>query len=209
MSDYPYVAVTNKLKTFLGDIQRLGVPERVNRTWLKTIGYTSSNDQSIPRVLEFIELVDTSRKPTEKWMQFRNRDLSGTVLAAAIREAYSALYQIHPDAHLLDDDDLKNFFRTQTEAGDQAVRRTANTFKTLCSVADFGEIQEGGAATQVRPATVATVDSPQPPLLAGQAFTPSLRIDLQINVSSDTSPEQIDRIFESMAKHLYQWTDKS
>ena len=85
MSNYPYVAVPNKLKTFLEDIKRLGVPERVNSNWLKTIGYTSSNDLSIPRVLEFIEFVDASRKPTEKWMQFRDKDLSGAVLAAAIR----------------------------------------------------------------------------------------------------------------------------
>ena len=209
MSDYPYVAVPNKLKTFLEDIKRLGVPERVNRNWLKTVGYTSSNDLSIPRVLEFIEFVDASRKPTEKWMRFRDRERSGAVLAVAILQGYSALYQILPDAHLRDDDDLRNFFSTQTEAGEQAVRRTANTFKTLCSMANFGEIQKGGTVPPVRAATVASADSPLSSTLTGQAFSPSLKIDLQINVASDASPEQIDQVFESLAKHLYKRMNKS
>ncbi len=34
--------------------------------------------------------------------------------------------------------------------------------------------------------------------------SPSLHIDLQIHISSDASFEQIDKIFESIAKHLYQ-----
>jgi hypothetical protein len=34
--------------------------------------------------------------------------------------------------------------------------------------------------------------------------SPSLHIDLQIHISSDASFEQIDKIFESISKHLYQ-----
>jgi len=33
--------------------------------------------------------------------------------------------------------------------------------------------------------------------------TPSMNINLQIHISSEASPEQIDQIFASMAKHLY------
>ena len=31
---------------------------------------------------------------------------------------------------------------------------------------------------------------------------PSLHINIQIHISPDSSPEQIDQIFESMSKHL-------
>jgi hypothetical protein len=60
-------------------------------------------------------------------------------------------------------------------------------------------------------------DSPSPlvndsPVVEVKEFTkptssfnsPSLHIDLQIHISSDASFEQIDKIFESIAKHLYQ-----
>lgn len=33
-------------------------------------------------------------------------------------------------------------------------------------------------------------------------FSPKLHIDVQIHISPDSSSEQIDKIFESMAKHL-------
>ena len=32
---------------------------------------------------------------------------------------------------------------------------------------------------------------------------PAININLQIHISSDASPEQIDKIFESMSKHIY------
>ena len=33
--------------------------------------------------------------------------------------------------------------------------------------------------------------------------SPSIHIDLQIHISPDASPDQIDKIFESISKHLY------
>lgn len=37
---------------------------------------------------------------------------------------------------------------------------------------------------------------------AGRGFTPKLHVDIQIHISPDSSAEQIDKIFESMAKYL-------
>ncbi len=204
MSAFPYVIVPTKLKSFLEEIRRLGIPDTANSTWLKTVGYTSSNDLAIPRVMEFIGFVDVSRRPTERWKRFRDTNESGKVLAAAIKEGYSALYQIHPDAHLRSREELLNFFRTQTEAGDNSIRRTANTFNALCSLADFMKIQEGEAVPEGQAAAVepAAVLAPQT-LASDQALTPSLRMDIHIHLSSDASSEQIDKMFASMAKHLY------
>jgi hypothetical protein len=49
------------------------------------------------------------------------------------------------------------------------------------------------------------VPSPVPstPLQRVSSNVPSLHIDIQIHIDSDATPEQIDKIFESMAKHLY------
>lgn len=35
-----------------------------------------------------------------------------------------------------------------------------------------------------------------------RGFSPKLHVDIQIHISPDSTPEQIDKIFESMAKHL-------
>jgi len=36
-----------------------------------------------------------------------------------------------------------------------------------------------------------------------QAILPTMHINLEIHISSDATPDQIDKIFESMAKHIY------
>jgi hypothetical protein len=35
------------------------------------------------------------------------------------------------------------------------------------------------------------------------ALGPALHIDIQVHISPEASPDQIDKIFASMAKHLY------
>jgi hypothetical protein len=34
-------------------------------------------------------------------------------------------------------------------------------------------------------------------------MAPGININLEIHISADTSPDQIDQIFASMAKHIY------
>ncbi len=44
--------------------------------------------------------------------------------------------------------------------------------------------------------------APQPPSSSGP-LTPSVHLDIQIHIDSSATPEQIDQIFASMAKYLY------
>ena len=39
--------------------------------------------------------------------------------------------------------------------------------------------------------------------MASEQAAPSVHINLQIHISSDATPDQIDKIFESIAKHIY------
>jgi Family of unknown function (DUF5343) len=60
MADYAYTTVTGKIKPLLDKIRTVGVPSKVGTPWLKTIGFTSSNDTSLIGVLKFIGLTDQS-----------------------------------------------------------------------------------------------------------------------------------------------------
>lgn len=48
---------------------------------------------------------------------------------------------------------------------------------------------------------VATPQSPPTPIR--QSGQPSVHIDIQVHISPESTSEQIDTIFKSMAKHLY------
>lgn len=207
MANVPYVQANKNLRSFLQKIPSVEIPAKVTNSWLESAGFTSSNDRAIPRVLEYIDFVDSSRKPTARWTRFRNTNESRKVLATAIVEGYSTLYQLYPDAHNRSDDDLRNFFRIHTKAGDRPVRLIVSTYRTLCSLADFGQIPDEDATVEDGAVTESATGKPLPPQAANQSTAPSLHIDIQIHIPSDASPEQLDKIFASMAKHLYSNTD--
>ena len=205
MADFPYAAVPNKLSVLLEKIQTVGVPAKADTSWLKTHGFKSSNDPSALRVLEFIGFIDSTKQPTDSWKNYRHKGQSNSVLGAAIRQGYSVLFEDLPEAHQSSDDDLKNFFRVHSTAGEQAISRTVKTFQTLCSMADFSAVSTNGAGSG-EVGNGASGDTGAPlvaPPASIESPTPTLHIDFQVHIAADAPPEQIDQIFESMAKHLY------
>ncbi len=205
MANFPRVVAPRNLERFLNEIGSLETPEKVTVDWLTSAGYTSSNDRAIPGVLEFIGFLDESRVPTPVWNQFRDKDKSGKVLAGAIRKGYSDLYGVRSDAHERDNEELKNFFKVKTGAGETVASRMVSAFKTLCSLADFSQMHDEKAISEDVPAEEHDAERPQSmqaPLPARKQL-PSLHIDVQIHIASDADSEQIDQIFASMAKHLY------
>lgn len=205
MSKFPYAKAPKKLESFLRDIQRFGKPEKASNKWLKSSGYTSSNDASMLSVLQFIGFLDSSRIPTDAWQSYRDQSKSKHVLANSIRHGYSMLFEHSPAAETLSREELTNFFRGETSLGDSAIERMVSTFQVLCSLADFNVMSANGAGTSSNGKATSTGEGT--PLVAPpqsiESPTPTLHIDFQVHIAADAPPEQIDKIFESMAKHLY------
>lgn len=210
MSEYPYCTVPGKLSEFLGKVQSLGIPDKVNTKWLPTIGFGSKNDRTIIPVLKHVGLVSTDGVPTQAWTDFRGA-ASGRALGAAIVAAYDQLFKTYPDAPNRSADELQAFFRGHSSYGAQAVAKAVTTFKALCQHAEF---DEAGSSTQNVPRSdklpgvdkgkstpASTPAANQKPPTARQL--PSMHIDIQIHISPEASTEQIEKIFESMSKHLY------
>jgi hypothetical protein len=105
--------------------------------------------------------------------------------------------------------DLTHVFSTSSTGGEQVIRQTVQTFKTLVDEADFA--QDDSASANVLSTgplhTPAASPSMAPMLPAHNSGSspphPAVHIDIQIHISPESSSEQIDKIFESMAKHLY------
>ena len=205
MTTFPYAKTPTKLEAFLQRIQRSGMPEKASNKWLKSCGYTSSNDVSMINVLQFIGFVDSSRVPTEDWQAYRDQSKSRHVLAGQILGSYSMLFDHYPDAETRSPEDLSNFFRANTTLGDSAIALMVRTFQVLCSMADFGAASANGAGSGDN-GNAASASAGAPlvtPPKSTDSSTPTLHIDFQVHIAADAPPEQIDKIFESMAKHLY------
>lgn len=142
MAKYPYILKTGSLKKYFENIPIIGTPEKVSQKYLSSLGFTSSNERSIPNVLKFLGFIDDSGTPSDVYILYRDRSKSKKILGEAIVRSYSDLFKLYPDAHKKDYSALQNYFSTNTGLGLRAVQGIVETFKALCSLADIeaGEV---------------------------------------------------------------------
>lgn len=204
MSELPSTRSYEKLGTLFGTIQEVTPPSSATVTWLKSIGFKSSYDESMLHVLDCIGFRDSSKKPTDLWHSYLDASKSRKVLAQGLKQGYAILFESYRDANARGDDVLKNLIKPKLKVGDEEASAIVTTFKALCDLADFSVTSDNGATTGKNGNTTAT---PGQPLVAPpqniESPTPTLHIDFQVHIAADAPPEQIDKIFESMAKHLY------
>lgn len=111
---------------------------------------------------------------------------------------------------------IERWFANHTGAGSAAVQRMAAIY-TVISEGDLSKkpqkkTQEANV-NKKKVAGTKTDKKSTPPNLPPPAqpstpntspqIPPGININLEIHISSDATPDQIDRIFESMAKHIY------
>lgn len=203
MSDVVYTTVPGKIPGLLAKLRQVGVPSKVTHAWLKTIGYTSSNDGSLVGVLRIAGLIDGNGVPTERWSKFRGAQ-GKAALGEGIRSGYNELYAVYPDAHQRSNTDLEHVFSSSSKAGKQAISKAVSTFKNLVSEAEFDAEALPGETHFEADALHAPVTTKKAAAEASdKSASPSLHIDVQVHISSEASADQIDQIFASMAKHLY------
>ena len=204
MGDFQYTTVPAKLASMLDKLRAVGVPSKAHNPWLKSIGFKSSNDGSLLPILKFIGFADSNGQPTTAWKEYRGKN-HGVVLAAGIKKGYSELFETYPEAWKCSKEDLVHFFSTKSTAGQQVIDLTARTFQSLCAAADWTNSLPASREDALGHTEKHEEDVLTPPL-KGRALrqaAPSVHIDIQVHISPEATPEQIDKVFESMAKHLY------
>ena len=201
MAEFAYTTVPGKIPTLLQKIRDVGVPTKITTPWLKTIGFTSSNDSTLVGVLRQVGLIDASSVPTPIWTQYRS-NRHKAILGKAIRDGYAELFAVYADAQSRPNSELEDVFSTSSSAGKQTISKTVSTFRSLAENADFGEYDpptavDTSATPLHHPVGAAANVSSAPQRL------PAVHIDIQIHIAPEASTQQIDDIFRSMSKHLY------
>ncbi len=88
-----------------------------------------------------MNLINSNGAPNENYEKFRDLRVSRTLMASLLKEAYSKLYLVYPEAHKESNDTLKNWFRAEMGVGDAAANQAARTFLTLSEFADFERVE--------------------------------------------------------------------
>lgn len=153
-------------------------------------------------ILKQLGFLDASGVPTNLWQEYRGNE-HRSALGKGIKSAYSELFDTYSDACSRSEAELESFFRSQTDNSDDIVRRITSTFKALCSLADISSEQSLKAEPIAQPITDELPAIPNQQNQSAKGIGPSIHIDIQVHISPESSLEQIDQIFSSMAKHLY------
>ncbi len=226
-SSYPKIAESSWWQ--LRELFNKKVPAVVTSTYIATalsMGEASARSNIIAPFKK-IGIIDDDNKPTDLAYDWRDDHKYAAVCESLIQTYYPQELRdlFHsPDADL---QKLTNWFMNNARCGQPAAKMFAR-FYLLLLKADISEAEttkatkspkEGSpkttAKTKSTKRTITNVAVPQDATqipnqspshphshktILGKA--PELHINIQLHISPESSPEQIDKIFESMAKHL-------
>jgi hypothetical protein len=180
-----------------------------------SMGANSARANVLP-FLKTLGIIDEEGKTTDRAKEWRDDGRYPAVCKAILKEVYpEELLDAVTDA--AQREQAESWFSHKTGAGEAAVGRMAVLYCLLLE-ADASK-QPGEKAERARPQRsaerrpVAVVPAPVQPEIRerpapGNAPNapqmPGININLEIHISADSTPDQIDEIFKSMAKHIYQ-----
>lgn len=198
MAKFPFTPMPQNVTELFGKMQTVGVPKvKVNFNYLKSVGFKSSYDQSLPPLLKFLGFVNTDGSPSSMWQAYGVKKQARSVMASAIKDAYSELFHTYEDACTQTDTALVDFFKGQTGASDKRVGLMVQTFRNLCGLADFE------AAPVAAPIPKPSVPLPSPEEVTPEVkVAPHLQLNIEIHIAADTSDDKIETIFKNMKKYL-------
>jgi len=200
------------------------VPGRVTPDYLQaSLRISERTAQAIIAPLKAVGLIDGDGRPTELANDWRSEDHHAEACRCMLERAYPEdLREIFPGPEV-DRGALIGWFMRNARLGEKMAEKNAIFYMLLARP----ELVDGSQATAVR------VEKPggrprrsggrpsKPAEPSGQApmagpprdapgthghrgdNRPDVHIDINIHISADAGPEQIDKVFESMARHLY------
>ena len=217
-----YPKISRKSWFLVRDRLKQSIPSAISPTLVTSLSHMeeSSARSNVINPLRELGLIDENHKPTDLAQRWRHDDDYVAVCHEIRSKVYPPnLVEAFPDANSSQKESIKKWFMKAGQVGEMAAKMYTDTY-ILLSQADLTKPEEKKAqkastrksAPHTRPAATAppmeqagTRDSPplQPPVdPSAYRRLPAIHIDVQVHISPDTTPEQIDRIFESMAKHF-------
>lgn len=207
-----YMMSANHVPDILEAIQQAGVPPRFTQEFLKSLGFSSSNDRSVIGVLKSLGFLDQSGVPTARYRAYRNRAEAPYILADAVREAYSDVFLANQNAQTLPADRVKGILATRVDKGDAVLKKMATTFRTLASAAKWDR-SPGETAAPAATAETADAESATQPvapngdapiqLVSPRASAPlEYHYNIQIHLPSTKDVSVYNAIFKSLREHL-------
>jgi hypothetical protein len=198
LSEIPYTPLAGKIEEYFKKFQEAGVPDRVNRPWLESLGFKGGNHQYIIKVLKVIDFIDDSGAPTDLWRGYKDTIKAGAVLAQGIRKGYASLFATYEDANRKDREALYAFFSSKTGKAKPTVDLMVNTFTNLCQLAEW----EKEAPVSAQKQTPSAAELAKAVVKPEKGVVSELHINIQLHLPATNDSTVYDALFKSLRKNL-------
>lgn len=207
----PYMITVKNLGKIMAAMQKAATPESFTVDFVKDLGFTSSNDRAVTKVLKYIGFLDPSGKPTSYYREYMDKNKGAKVLARRLVAAFDDLFTADREAHMKTSESLKGWFKTKTGQGDAVAKKIATTFKTLADLADFKDVdaaapeaeETGNEEEQDKTKNGDKKETPSP---LRQLQTPSSSIGLvyrvEIHLPDTQNVDTFRAIFKALREEL-------
>jgi hypothetical protein len=208
------------------------MPSQVDAQYLETVlGIAQKSARNIAPQLRTLGLIDNDGKTTPLANEWRTDEGYAVACAQIIESVYPASLRdaVPPDGNV-DRDAAARWFMRERKVGAAQAKVMAALYALIAQADPTGAESQraprsdrAGAGTGTRPTAGASKRASQPMRTTQQpqqnerqpssslpahderrSTAPALHIDVQVHIPSDATVGQIDAIFSSMAKHLYQ-----
>ena len=214
-----YPCISERAWWTLRDQFKKSIPSEISDVYIQTLlgmQSTSSARNNVIVPLKAIGFIDADNKPTDLLYDWRLDDKYKEVCDKVLINVYpEELLTLYPDENV-DKSKVTNYFMSKNKAGQGQASKLAAFFALLKS----GQINSGNLQpkkseknkpkSQTKPSNNAAFKKDNDVKATDiQNFTNkqskniAIHVDLQIHISPEADAEQIDHIFESMAKYLY------
>lgn len=199
-----YLTSAKNLGGILNSIVGAQAPEKFTTRFLESLDYKTSADRLIIGVLKSLGFLADDGRPTQRYYDYLDQTQSEIVMAQAIRDAYSDLFQINKQANKMSKSEVMNKFKTlsQDQYSEAVLDKMAMTFIALCGHGDF---ETAAADRQTEEKAESAEDAKTPPPLEGapKEFTlGGLVYNIQLILPESRDPKVYDALFEALRRHL-------
>jgi hypothetical protein len=212
---YPYIPETAWWQ--LRSQFKKTIPNTIGIGYIQSLLSITSKSAAnhIISALKQLGIIEEDGKPSPLANDWRNDEKYKELCNKILVKIYpNELLDLFPDGES-ESSKIRQWFMNTNSVGQNAAYKLASTFQLLQN----GQIKQNNEGSkvskpkQILPKKVpSAVASPPPALIntfqdhvddKSHAKLPTMHIDLQIHISPESSIEQIDGIFSSIAKHLY------
>ena len=188
-------------------------PSSISKEYLSSVlGLGEGAASNLLPSLRLLGLIDDKGNTVDALHEWRHDQTYPTFCESAIRRIYpqellSAAPPPDPDVEV-----VIRWFSMKKKVGMAAAKQMAATYALLANADPSaaqakGKPRSGASGVGTIPSKSVKKEKPARPDAKKVVSTPSesgvsIHFNLQVHISPESSPEQIDRVFESIAKHL-------